>query len=790
MVGTRGGAGRIAAMAIGLAVLLCLLAAGEARGARYVVLQCQAGAGVDADWWDSTGGAKFRPDAYCDGGSGDHAKSFTRDGAATVSGEQFARWRWLAPAGTYLTKVSGDWWHALHDGIEQRIGSINWAGGFEPKLGANGTDTTQRYFELDFPVPVAGLEDRLLCARGSSQWCSLADTSWSGIKELRIELEDEKAPGAGIGGDLTAGGWHHGTQSVSVSGSDVGSGVRYGETLIDGARAAVTEYPCSAIWSGGALVANRMGPCYPAVGQTESIDTTRFSDGNHWLVHCVYDFAGAQGCTPAQLVGIDNNPPAHPRPVTIADGGEGWHRVNRFALSWTNPDQGAASPIWGAYYRLTGANGFDSGVSFAPGQNVAALPSLTVPGPGAWNLHLWLRDEAGNESAATGIDLPLRFDDQPPGVAFADGEPKGGQLSAAVTDGLSGPAAGTISYRNADSQSWSDLPTRLQGEAAGKAALSAPLPNLGPGTWVFRAQASDAAGNVAANSLHADGTQMSIRVPPAGAGPADGGDGKGGGGKGGDGKNGKDGRDGKNGAGDGGGAGVGPAGRRGRTRLFVRLRDAHGKGGAHGRGGGKDGGEELTIPFGSRALISGRLTRASGKGLAGRTIRVVAWPAHGARLPRTVERLRTGKGGGFSLPLPPGTSRHISVSFAGNEGLAPTSRRSLELRVRSGVTLAVEPTSLSTGESIQITGRVRRAGARIGPRGKLVDIEYLDRATGNWRPALVVRTDRAGRFDTEYRFRYVTGEARIRLRATAPAEGGWPYGRGSSTPVTIEVHGG
>jgi hypothetical protein len=33
----------------------------------------------------------------------------------------------------------------------------------------------------------------------------------------------------------------------------------------------------------------------------------------------------------------------------------------------------------------------------------------------------------------------------------------------------------------------------------------------------------------------------------------------------------------------------------------------------------------------------------------------------------------------------------------------------------------------------------------------------------------------------------VTGVARIRLRATAPAEGGWPFARGSSLPVTISV---
>jgi hypothetical protein len=112
------------------------------------------------------------------------------------------------------------------------------------------------------------------------------------------------------------------------------------------------------------------------------------------------------------------------------------------------------------------------------------------------------------------------------------------------------------------------------------------------------------------------------------------------------------------------------------------------------------------------------------------------------------------------------------------------------LRVRAGVSLAADPTELRTGESVHLRGRVRLGPARVSGRGKLIAIQYLERATRRWRPALVVRTDAAGRFDTSYRFRYVTGVARIRLRATAPAEGGWPFARGSSTPVTITVRSG
>ncbi len=144
MSGTRGGLGRILAMGIALALALLLLAAREATAGNYRVAQCGWGVDLDADWADSTGGAKFRHDAWC-GGDGEHVKSFTK-GGGTVTGTRFARWRWVAPGGTAISRVSGTWWHALHDGIEQRIGAGNWNGGFDPFATASATDTTQRGF--------------------------------------------------------------------------------------------------------------------------------------------------------------------------------------------------------------------------------------------------------------------------------------------------------------------------------------------------------------------------------------------------------------------------------------------------------------------------------------------------------------------------------------------------------------------------------------------------------------------------------------------------------------------
>jgi hypothetical protein len=149
----------------------------------------------------------------------------------------------------------------------------------------------------------------------------------------------------------------------------------------------------------------------------------------------------------------------------------------------------------------------------------------------------------------------------------------------------------------------------------------------------------------------------------------------------------------------------------------------------------------------------------------------------------------TGEQGGFQLRLPAGTSRRVTVSFAGDGSLEPARRPGLELRVRSGISLRAVPRTLSTGEVVRLSGKVRSRGAPIPRRGKLVAIQYLEEATRRWRPVLVTRSDHSGRFRARYRFRYVTGRAAIRLRATALAEERWPYAPGSSPAVTVSVQG-
>jgi hypothetical protein len=753
MSGTRGGIGRIVAMGIALALALLLLIAKEATAGKYSVAQCGWYVGADANWADSTGGAKFRPDAYCatppgtDPFDGAHLKSFTRDGQGTVSGTRYARWRWEAPEGTGITRVSGTWWHALHDGIEQRIGVANWSGGFDVFAAASTTDVTPRDFVVGFSTPMPALEDRLLCARAESKWCALDPGSWSAIRALTITIEDDFLPVFSIGGDMLAGGWLRGEHKLEYSALDGGSGLKRTEALIDGHPVVAHDHPCNVVSIGGELRATTMRPCPTTRVGYYPISTTGFSDGPHIVSHCATDFAGNVNCGLARTISIDNNPPAHPRDLMIAGGNEAWHRSNDFDLTWVNPDQGPASPIGGAGWRIAGPAGYDSGAKFVPGHQLGALQNLFVPHAGVYSLSVWLRDEAGNESASSAASLSLRFDDVPPGVAFeppAAGDATASQIRAEISDAHSGPAGGEIHYRRLDGQQWTELPAKFQRGGSEKAELLARLPSdLGPGTYVFRAEAADAAGNSATTTRRSDGIEMTVRKvagdPIAAVKRAE------------------------------------PV--RGKTRIYARLR---------WRG---QRGTELTVPFGTATTLSGRLVDGDGAGLAARALQVTARPSRGALGRSLVESLQTGPHGGFQLHLPAGTSRRIAVVFPGDAHLDAADRSPLTLRVRSGVELKLTPPRLRTGEAAHFSGSVRSLGALLPRRGKLVSIQYYESAARRWRPILVTRTDHAGHFRAGYRFRYISGSARIRVRAAVLPEERWPYAPGASRPLVLRVTG-
>jgi len=349
------------------------------------------------------------------------------------------------------------------------------------------------------------------------------------------------------------------------------------------------------------------------------------------------------------------------------------------------------------------------------------------------------------------------FDYLPPTVAFAvpPGEAVPETVEAEVADAQSGPAQGEVHLRRLGTDRWVELPSRLEASGTlGVDRLIAAMPDrLDPGTYVFRADVADAAGNAASTTLRTDGKEMAIRTSAASSGRDDPAAPP---------------------------AAAAPAGKRrprARTRVFARL------------GWRRRGGPRVTVPFRAAATLSGRLVAAAGTGLAGRSLRVVSRPFPGAFARRRVDAIATGPRGGFRLALPAGPSRRIAVAYGGGPRWAPSQRPGLALRVRSAVLLHAAPRTLQVGESLRLRGRVGARGASLPRRGKLVAIQYYEAAARRWRPVIVVHSDRSGRFRAAYRFRYVTGSATIRLRASALAEERWPYAPGASRQVTVRVRG-
>ncbi|HEY2056468.1 MAG TPA: carboxypeptidase-like regulatory domain-containing protein, partial [Solirubrobacterales bacterium] len=372
-----------------------------------------------------------------------------------------------------------------------------------------------------------------------------------------------------------------------------------------------------------------------------------------------------------------------PVPPTAKLGGvlvaPGWHRG-------TVPlELGAEDPVGGGLYReeatVDGAPVFTGPVACAVatidgevrGTSLRPCPATAAQAfevdtrtlaDGVHTLRGCAVDFGGGQGCAP--DAQIQVDNSPPAVDFAAA--REGRVAARVSDAFSGAAGGTISVRRADSESWTDLPTTLDRPGAGTARLSAQLPDLSAGAYVFRASATDAAGNGGSAQLRVSGSPAEVRRRAAGAGD-----------------------------------GSGPAPRGGRR----------GAAGAHGRAthlvaylvGRPAGGSRLTVDFGTGVDVRGRLTDRHGAGVADRPVTAVARAAASIGAPPERHRVVTDGAGRFELLLPAGTSRQVRVSFHGGGGFAPARSRPLALAVRAAVSLAAAPLHLRTGESVTLSGR-------------------------------------------------------------------------------------
>jgi hypothetical protein len=284
-------------------------------------------------------------------------------------------------------------------------------------------------------------------------------------------------------------------------------------------------------------------------------------------------------------------------------------------------------------------------------------------------------------------------------------------VRATVSDGTSGVSSGQILYRPVGQASWRPLDTQL-----GSGELQARIDSTidPPGNYEFIARASDVAGNVVQTTTRADGEPMILAFP---------------------------------------------------LKSGVKVSAHLAPGGA----------SRMTIGYGQRSKVAGRLVDASGRPLAHQELTVIEHFPDGALINRRVRSVETDSDGLWGERLPPGPSRRITASFHGTQRYLPDDARAGRLRVRTKTTFHLSRSHVPEGRRVVFRGRVAHLAARIPAGGKLIELQVRDGS--RWETVRQTFYTRAnGRYKLRYRFaRFYTSDVSYRFRIKVLRERGWPY---------------
>lgn len=188
----------------------------------------------------------------------------------------------------------------------------------------------------------------------------------------------------------------------------------------------------------------------------------------------------------------------------------------------------------------------------------------------------------------------------------------------------------------------------------------------------------------------------------------------------------------------------------------------------------------LTVPYGSRVSLRGRLAEGPGAAAAGIPIQVLERADRRGTRERPTRTVTTKPDGSFAIGLATSRpSRVIRLAYR-PAGAAQVVSRALTLRVIG----ASRVKASLRGRIVRFSGRV--LGAPFPKGGKRVQME--GRSPGSaWTPFQSLRTDRKGRFSGTYRLRVRRPGVVLKVRAVVPREAGYGYLASRSRPVTLRV---
>jgi hypothetical protein len=211
---------------------------------------------------------------------------------------------------------------------------------------------------------------------------------------------------SGVGGSATTGGWKRGNVDLTLSADD-NSGICHVAAEAEGQR---HEDPRP-------RDTMALQQCAGISGRQFTWNTTDWADGTHGVNAWVWDAAGRSVDAGLRFFRTDNNAPSAPTNLSI-DGGDDWNQSNSRPIRWTNPGQGAGSPIANSQLRICKTGTSDCRTSDA-GWGGVVTGVGGFDGPGDYTVRISLRDEAGNHSAGNlSNGVRLKFDNLAPGQAL------------------------------------------------------------------------------------------------------------------------------------------------------------------------------------------------------------------------------------------------------------------------------------------------------------------------------------------------------------------------------------
>jgi hypothetical protein len=188
----------------------------------------------------------------------------------------------------------------------------------------------------------------------------------------------------------------------------------------------------------------------------------------------------------------------------------------------------------------------------------------------------------------------------------------------------------------------------------------------------------------------------------------------------------------------------------------------------------------LTVPYGRRVWLRGRMTSGSGPAPSGTRIDVLERLGRRGAREVSVAAARTAADGAFSYHLAPGPSRTLRLAYRPSGGGRDAFSPALRLRVRAASTLRAS----LRGLVLHFSGRVRSRPIPTG--GKRLRME--GRAPGAaWKSFASPRTDRHGRFSGTYRLRVHRPGVRLKVRVVVPSGADYAYVTSRSRALTLRV---